>query len=58
MELASDTSLNGDSINQGGMVAQADNTQLVVAGYGHYVDGRGKKIIILDIWDLPLSEVL
>ena len=44
MELASDSSLNGDSINQGGLVAQADAGQLVVAGYGHYVDGRGENI--------------
>ena len=46
MELASDSSLNGDSINQGGLVAQADTSQLVVAGYGHYVDGRGKRIML------------
>ena len=43
MELASDSSLNGD---QGGLVAQADTSQLVVAGYGHYVDGRGKRIML------------
>ena len=47
VELASDSSLNGDSLNQGGLVAQAEANQLVVAGYGHYVDGRGEHRIPL-----------
>ena len=49
VELASDSSLNGDSSNQGGLVAQTDATQLVVAGYGHYVDGRGKIIVLVSL---------
>ena len=59
MELASDSSLNGDSSNQGGLVAQTDATQLVVAGYGHYVDGRGKNIMLLelDIWGVELFVI-
>ena len=56
VELASDSSLNGDSVNQGGLVAQTETNQVVVAGYGHYVDGRGKNIILLDIIGIFLFE--
>ena len=49
VELASDSSLNGDSLNQGGLVAQTESNQVVVAGYGHYVDGRGKIIVLVSL---------
>jgi len=57
VELASDSSLNGDSINQGGLVAQADAGQLVVAGYGHYVDGRATPATIKKIDKRRLNEL-
>ena len=49
VELASDSSLNGDSVNQGGLVAQTETNQVVVAGYGHYVDGRGEIIVLVSV---------
>ena len=40
MDLTTD-SVSGD---QAGLVMQTEANQLAVAGYGHYVDGRGEKL--------------
>ena len=39
VDLPSDSSASSEQ----GLVVQSEASQLVVAGYGHYVDGRGKR---------------
>ena len=45
MDLTTD-SVSGD---QAGLVMQTEANQLAVAGYGHYVDGRGEKLSIEEL---------